>query len=95
MSLIFSKGKIYAERTSSRKGALSKKELLKKRICKKNPVHENPHHVYLLIICPILVIIQFIDAKINSMEVSPALKAYEKSGITLVEAVESMKTIQS
>ncbi|EMD42759.1 multidrug resistance protein, putative, partial [Entamoeba histolytica KU27] len=44
---------------------------------------------------PIHTLILFFDFKLNSMQSSPAEKAYEESGITLVEAVESMKTVQS
>ncbi|GAB1220427.1 hypothetical protein ENUP19_0053G0022 [Entamoeba nuttalli] len=44
---------------------------------------------------PIQTLILFFDFKLNSMQSSPAEKAYEESGITLVEAVESMKTVQS
>ncbi|GAB1225191.1 hypothetical protein ENUP19_0246G0015 [Entamoeba nuttalli] len=46
-------------------------------------------------IAPVLIIIVFLNGKLNSIQSSPATAAYEQSGITLVEAVESIKTVQS
>ncbi|ELP91576.1 bile salt export pump, putative [Entamoeba invadens IP1] len=46
-------------------------------------------------VTPILITVVFLNGKLNSQQSSPATEAYEESGITLVEAVESIKTVQS
>ncbi|BFU23351.1 p-glycoprotein 2 [Entamoeba histolytica] len=46
-------------------------------------------------VSPVLIVVVFINGKLNSLEACPAQAAYEKSGITLVEAVESVRTVQS
>ncbi|KAL7719171.1 ABC-type xenobiotic transporter [Entamoeba marina] len=44
---------------------------------------------------PIIIIIVVVNGKLNTQQSSPATVAYEKSGITTVQAVESIRTIQS
>ncbi|KAL7714251.1 Multidrug resistance protein 1 [Entamoeba marina] len=43
---------------------------------------------------PILAIFLFVNGKFNSANAAPATSAYERSGVTLVEAIESIKTVQ-
>ncbi|ELP88188.1 bile salt export pump, putative [Entamoeba invadens IP1] len=49
----------------------------------------------ILAVTPVLMVIVFINGKLNKQQSSPATIAYEKSGITLVEAVESVRTIHT
>jgi len=48
-----------------------------------------------LAVTPLLIIVVFMHGKLSAIRANPATAAYEESGITLVEAVESMKTVQS
>ncbi|KAL7712658.1 ABC-type xenobiotic transporter [Entamoeba marina] len=49
----------------------------------------------ILAVTPISVVIVTLNGKLNMMQASPATAAYEKSGITMVEAVEAVRTIHS
>ncbi|KAL7719946.1 ABC-type xenobiotic transporter [Entamoeba marina] len=49
----------------------------------------------IIAIAPIITLVIWINAKLNMQQSSPAAAAYEKCGITMVEAVESIRTIHS
>ncbi|ELP90962.1 multidrug resistance protein, putative [Entamoeba invadens IP1] len=49
----------------------------------------------IIAIFPVLLFFLFWNGYLNSEQSSPAIKAYEKSGNTLIEAIEAIKTVQS
>ncbi|BFU18176.1 p-glycoprotein [Entamoeba histolytica] len=49
----------------------------------------------ILAVFPIISFFMFINGQLNSKNAAPAKAAYEQCGVTLVEVVEAMKTVQS
>ncbi|KAL7717532.1 ABC-type xenobiotic transporter [Entamoeba marina] len=49
----------------------------------------------IMAVTPITIAIVMTNGKLNMMQASPATAAYEKSGVTMVESVEAVRTIHS